>query len=97
MNRGCYECGKNILACICGSGCPCQQGELNTHLNVIPNPKHEAEITTSEIREVKWVNVRGREEHEAVLKDKALCEELGLDQIYETIVYLKRWGSWLSE
>jgi hypothetical protein len=47
--------------------------------------------------ETKWINVRGREEHEAVIKDTALCEELGLDQIYETMVYLRRWGSWLGE
>ena len=47
--------------------------------------------------ETKYINVRGREEHEAVLKDRTLCEELGLDQIYETLVYLQRWGGWLGE
>lgn len=44
----------------------------------------------------KTINVRGREEHEAVIKDAALCKELGLDQAYETMIYLKRWGAWLS-
>lgn len=47
--------------------------------------------------ETKWINVRGREEHESIIKDAALCKELGLDQIYEVMVYLKRWGSWLSK
>lgn len=52
---------------------------------------------SSEARDVKWVNVRGRAEHEAVLLDKELCQSLGLDQAYEIMVYLKRWGSFLSE
>jgi len=46
---------------------------------------------------VKWIDVRGREEHEAILKDPAKCEELGLDRYYEIMVYLKRWGSWLPK
>lgn len=45
----------------------------------------------------KYIDVNGREEHEALLKDKEKCKELGLDQVYETIVYLKRWGGWLRE
>jgi hypothetical protein len=51
----------------------------------------------AELPPVKWINVRGRAEHEAVIKDRVLCEELGVDQIFETMKYLKRWGSWLSE
>ncbi len=47
--------------------------------------------------DVKWINVRGREEHEAVLLDKSLCNELGLDQAYEIMIYLKRWGGFLCE
>jgi len=46
---------------------------------------------------VKWINVRGRNEHEAIIKDARRCEELGLDQYYEITVYLKRWGSWLGK
>jgi hypothetical protein len=46
--------------------------------------------------ETKYINVKGREEHEAILKDSKKCEELGLDQYYEIIVYLNRWGSWLD-
>lgn len=45
----------------------------------------------------KWVNVMGREEHEAIIKDGDWCRELGLDQAYEILVYLKRWGGWLGE
>jgi len=43
------------------------------------------------------INVKGREEHEKILKDEKKCKELGLDRYYEIMVYLKRWGSWLSE
>lgn len=42
-----------------------------------------------------FVNVNGREEHESIIKDASKCKELGLDQIYETTVYLNRWGGWL--
>ena len=49
----------------------------------------------AEIPETKWINVHGREEHEALIKNVKKCRELGLDQIYETIVYLKRWGCWM--
>jgi hypothetical protein len=41
--------------------------------------------------------VHGRQEHEAILRDAAKCKELGVDQIYEIVVYLKRWGSWLGQ
>jgi len=46
---------------------------------------------------VKDINVNGRKEHEALIKDGSKCRELGLDQIYETIVYLNRWGGWLRD
>ncbi len=45
---------------------------------------------------IKMIHIHGREEHEAILKDPAKCQELGLDIYYETIVYLKRWGGWLD-
>lgn len=53
--------------------------------------------TNGEFPERKHINVRGRAEHEAIIRDSAWCKELGIDQIYETCLYLKRWGSWLSE
>lgn len=43
----------------------------------------------------KRINVRGREEHEAIIRDTKKCQELGVDQIYEIMIYLKRWGKWL--
>lgn len=54
------------------------------------DPPDEVTLTT-------WINVNGREEHESILKDAQRCAELGLDQYYEVIVYLKRWGGWLNE
>lgn len=45
----------------------------------------------------KLIDVNGREEHEAILKDPKKCDELGLDIYFETMVYLKRWGGWLNE
>lgn len=51
----------------------------------------------AELPPVKWINVNGREEHEAVLKDSMKCEELGLDQYYEIMIYLKRWGGWMTD
>lgn len=50
----------------------------------------------AELPETKYINVRGRVEHEAVIRDAELCKELGLDQMYEIMIYLKRWGSWLD-
>ena len=47
--------------------------------------------------EVNYLNIRCREEHEAVIRDAKKCEELGLDQYYEKMVYLKRWGGWLND
>ena len=46
--------------------------------------------------EPKWININGREEHEAMLRDSDKMWSLGLDPAYEKIVYLKRWGSWLN-
>ena len=43
-----------------------------------------------------WIDVKGRKEHEALLKDEAKMIEMGLDPHYERIVYLKRWGGYLN-
>lgn len=51
----------------------------------------------AELPAVKWININGREQHEAVLKDSVKCEELGLDQYYEIMIYLKRWGGWMTD
>lgn len=44
-----------------------------------------------------YYDVNGRLEHEALLRDHAKCHELGIDIVYETLVYLRRWGGYLSE
>jgi hypothetical protein len=51
----------------------------------------------AQIMETEFINVNGRAEHEALLKDPKKCEELGLDHYYETMVYLERWGGWLPK
>jgi hypothetical protein len=43
------------------------------------------------------IDVNGREEHESWLKDPQKCADHGIDIMYETIVYLKRWGGWLND
>ena len=98
----CRSKGEYILACVCGSGCPCRYNDINTHLNVVRNRMEEKDPfggikPPAELPPVKWINIRGRREHEAIIKDAAWCKELGLDQMYETMIYLKRWGDWLSE
>lgn len=50
-----------------------------------------------QIPERRYIDVKDREEHEALLKDPEKCAELGLDHFYEVMVYLKLWGGWLSE
>lgn len=51
----------------------------------------------SERPKVTWIDVNGREEHEAMLRNPAKMKELGLDQIFEIMVYLERWGGWLKD
>lgn len=45
----------------------------------------------------RHIDVRGRKEHEAMLRNPEKCKELGLDIYYETVVYLNRWGGWLKD
>lgn len=56
----------------------------------------DGQMPPKEKMECKWVNVRGRQEHEQLLSDHKRCKELGLDIVYERTVYLKRWGCWLN-
>lgn len=86
--------GQYILENVCGSGCPCRQQDHFTHLNAVKN--HTSEEENTEERATKWVNIRGREEHETLINDASWCKELGLDQEYEIKVYLRRWGGWLE-
>lgn len=57
----------------------------------------DGEQPPAQVPDRRSVDVNGREEHEAILKDSDKMRELGLDPFYETMVYLKRWGGWLNE
>ena len=113
MSGECDDCGEHTLECFCksqgkyvfartcGTGCPCRFKEHYTHLNLVRTDMQDDPFggidTPAEIPAVKYINVRGRVEHEAILKDAEWCKELGLDQMYEVMVYLKRWGNWLGD
>jgi hypothetical protein len=84
-----------ILQTTCGSGCPCRKIAYSTHLNLVIKQLRGVDVS-DEVHSVRWINVRSRDEHECIINDAAWCEELGLDQIYEINVYLKRWGRWLN-
>jgi len=43
-----------------------------------------------------FINVNGREEHEAIIKNANKCKDLGLYQMFEIMVYLNRWGGYLN-
>lgn len=49
------------------------------------------------LTEPTWINVKGREEHEAMLNDTEKMISLGLDPYFEVIKYLQRWGGWLED
>lgn len=69
---------------------------LEIKINKEPIPLENGEHLLPEQIPVQYINVNGRKEHEAIIKDADKCKELGLDQTYETIVYLNRWGKWLK-
>ena len=69
-----------------------------THLNARIRPLSDTAIDPPKEKiETKWINIHGREEHEKIIKDADKCKELGLDQKFEVLVYLMRWGGWLRE
>lgn len=99
MSGECEKCGEHALECNCGSLCRHQQNDRQHHhnrMNMEILPLEDCLDPPEDKIPIRWVNVCGRKEHEAIIKDEAKCNELGLDQVYETIVYLKRWGAWLS-
>lgn len=71
-------------------------GECNWPIEIKHTPLSAGGDPPAHLPERKAINVNGQEEHEAVLKNSAKCRELGVDQIYETILYLNRWGGWLD-
>jgi hypothetical protein len=103
----CDYCGEHTL------DCSCHFREYHNHVNTCEysadDKKRFSLLSTKTIPlshkidppatklHVKWINVRGRKEHEALIKDSVRCNEIGFDQMYEIMVYLKRWGSWLSD
>lgn len=98
LSGECDKCGEHCLECTCESLRACQRNDRQhsfSHLNAKLKPLCDGEDPPAHLPERRVVNVNGRVEHEAILKDAAKCAELGLDQVYETIVYLNRWGSWL--
>lgn len=69
----------------------------NTNINLNVDPFAKGQHPPAQLPEQKCINVNGREEHEAILRDSVKCKELGIDPVYESIVYLRRWGSWLED
>ncbi len=66
-------------------------------LNKEPIPLSDGIDPPTQLPEIKWINVQGREEHEAMLRDPEKMISLGLDPYFEIMVYLKRWGCWLED
>lgn len=106
MSGECNNCGEHCLDCKCDLTSKLQtclrRREYNqypryTHLNPKIIPISDG-ITppAQKIPDRRTVDVCGRKEHEAILKSSERCKELGLDQYYEIMVYLKRWGNWLD-
>ena len=68
-----------------------------THLNAKAIPLDDGiDLPAEKLPEPIWINVKGREEHESLLRDSKKMHSLGLDPYFEKITYLKRWGSWLN-
>jgi len=70
--------------------------KIYQHLNTEPTPLIDEGGLPPSLPQRKTIDVRGRREHEAFLKDPNKCAEHGLDIVYETMIYLKRWGAWLD-
>jgi hypothetical protein len=106
MSGECDNCSEHCLDCNCTLTDKLQPLSRRQENGLQPrvkelNPKmitlDDGIDPPAEQIPTKYINVNGRKEHEALLKDAEKCKELGLDQVYETIVYLNRWGSWLGE
>lgn len=85
MSGECESCGNHTLECICLSQYalkPLSRRQENGLNDGIDPPVEQIAI--------RYIDVNGREEHEALLKDYEKCKELGLDQVYEIFVYLNR-------
>lgn len=101
----CKECGS-VLNCVCPSKdmpTPLCQTHQNapkprfSNLNASTIPLGDGEEPPATEIPTKWINVKGREEHEAIIKSAERCKELGLCQYYEIMIYLARWKGWLGD
>lgn len=90
MSGECDKCGEHCLDCKCHL-------KRFSHMNAKPIPLGSPRIDPPpQLLETRYIDVQGREEHEALLRDTNKMWELGLDPCYEKMVYLRRWGSWLN-
>lgn len=106
MSGECDKCGEHCLDCKCSLTdklqpfCRRQQNgsqRVVSNLNPKVIPLSDGFNPPSHEIPRKTIDVKGREEHEALIRNSAKCKELGLDQYYEIMVYLKRWGGWLEQ
>jgi hypothetical protein len=112
MSGECEFCREHALDCTCEGDYRESYQHMNqywskakidvkfTHLNSKLKPlvdEFGGVNPPSELPLIRQVNVNGREEHEELLRNEQKMLSLGLDPIYERIVYLKRWGGWLHE
>lgn len=101
MSGECDDCGEHTLECVCGPFFRRRQNGLKGLRKRIDID--DTEILSSWARPPQtklsdqWIKSRKREDHEDLLRDPQKCESLGLDRLYEIIVYLKRWGCWLGK
>ena|ERR1700752_3721811 len=110
MSGECEICGDHTLDCTCDGDFREAYQRMNqywskaeidmrfSHLNAKIKPLDDTAIDPpSEKPQTKWIDVKGRKEHEALLMDEEKMISLGLDPMYEKIVYLKRWEGWLKD
>jgi hypothetical protein len=79
MSGECDKCGENTLECTCGSLRANQRNDRKHNVSLInqePIPLGDGENPPAEQLLVKYINVRGRVEYEALIKDSAKCKEL---------------------
>lgn len=99
MSGECDKCNEHTLECTCRSLSRSHENDSRkcfSHINKALIPLEDGIDPPSELPSIRWINVNGREEHETILRNSDKCNELGIDQLYEITVYLKRWGGWLS-
>lgn len=65
--------------------------------NSIMNAFADEVLECIQIPQIRLVTVSGRKEHESILKDEKKMENFGLNPNFERMMYLKRWGKYLTE